>query len=96
MCIRDRVYSDGYAYQNPSTNLANALLDISCTNNTTIEQKYLEIRHTQTEVDFMHSLIHRRLKNTKINVPADYITTCREGMKSPAKHKVEYLDHIFF
>ena len=44
----------------------------------------------------MHSLIERRLKSIKINVPADYITACREARKSLGPYKVEYLYHTFF
>lgn len=59
------LYSDGCAYQNRSNPLANALLHLSTTKNIIIEQKYLEVGHTQMEADSMHSLIERRLKNTK-------------------------------
>jgi hypothetical protein len=59
------LYSDGCSYQNRCCNLANALLHVSSTNNVVIEQKFLEVRHTQMEADSMHSLIERKLKNKK-------------------------------
>lgn len=90
------LYSDGCAYQNRSATVANALLHFSCTNKVTVEQKYLEVGHTQMEGDAMHSLIERRLKNVKINVPADYINVCKQARKSPAEYHVEYLEHTYF
>lgn len=48
------------------------------------------------EADSMHSTIERRLKNKHINVPADYVTVCREARKSPKPYSVEYLEHGFF
>lgn len=75
------MYSDGCAYQNRSANVANALLHFSCANQVTVEQKYLEVGHTQMEGDSMHSLKERKLKNVKINVPADYIDVCRKARK---------------
>lgn len=37
--------------------------------NVTIIQKYLEIGHTQMEVDAIHSTIEKRMRNVKINHP---------------------------
>lgn len=44
-----------------------------------IEQKFLEVRHTQMEADAMHSSIERQLTNVKIDVPADYVSVCKEA-----------------
>lgn len=47
------------------------------------------------EVDSMHSTIERKVRNRKINVPADYISICKSAcIKSP--YTVEYLTHNFF
>lgn len=44
----------------------------------------------------MHSLIQRRLKSEKINVPVGYTSVCEEARKSPALYIVTYLEHTFF
>ena len=90
------LYSDGCSYQNRCTNLSNALLHVSSTKNVIIEQKFLEAGHTQMEADAMQSCIERKLKHKQINVPADYITVCKEARKNPAPYNVQYLDHHFF
>lgn len=90
------LFSDGCAYQNRSANVANALLHFSCTNQVIVEQKYLEVGHTQMEGDSMHSLIERKLKNMKIYVPADYENVCRQARINPAEYNVQYLNHKYF
>lgn len=67
------LWSDGCGYQNRCLTLANALLDLAIENNIIIEQKYLEVGHTQMEVDSIHSLIEKKLRGRKrdIFVPAD-------------------------
>lgn len=90
------LYSDGCTYQNRCSNVANALLHVASTHNVTIEQKFLEVGHTQMKADAMHSCIERKLKNKNINVPADYVTICIEARKSPAPYTVNYVDHKFF
>lgn len=43
----------------------------------------------------MHSTIERKIRNKKINVPADYVSICKSACtKSP--YTVEYLSHDFF
>lgn len=89
------LYSDGCTYQNRNTTLSNALLNLSINSNVTIIQKFLQRGHTQMEVDSMHSTIERKVRNRKINVPADYIPICKSAcIKSP--YTVEYLTHDFF
>lgn len=47
------------------------------------------------EVDSMHSTIERKIRNTKINVPADYVTICKNAcINNP--YYVEYLSFTFF
>lgn len=89
------LFTYGFSYQNRSCNVSNALLHISTSKNVIIEQKYLEVGHTHIEADAVHSTIEQRLKNKKINVPADYVTVCREARKSNP-YFVEYLHHEFF
>lgn len=90
------LYSDGCGYQNRNSTLSNALLHIAATKHVVIEQKYLEKGHTQMEADSMHAMIEKKLKNRKINVPADYINVCREARRTPKAYSVEYLHHNFF
>lgn len=87
-------YTDGCTYQNRNTLLSNAFLNIALLYNVTIEHKYLEVGHTQMEVDSMHALIEKKLKHQIINVPAEYITVCKHARKKP--YKVEYLNYNYF
>lgn len=45
----------------PILNMSNALIELAVEKNTIIEQKYLEVGHTQMEVDSIHSSIERKL-----------------------------------
>ncbi|XP_049308660.1 uncharacterized protein LOC125777617 [Bactrocera dorsalis] len=76
--------------------MSNALLNTSINNKITIEQKILEIGHTQMEADSVHSVVERALKNKDIYVPADYIGLCKGARKKPEPYDVTYLDHTFF
>lgn len=89
------LYSDGCAYQNRCCAVSNALLHISSTKEVIIEQKYLEVGHTQMEADCIHSTIERRLQNKKINVPAEYVQVCEQARKCKP-YTVHYLSHDFF
>lgn len=89
-------YSDGCTSQNRNCNLSSALLNIAKQHNVVIEQKYLEKGHTQMPADSMHSLIERKLKNTTINVPADYISVCLNARRNPRPYYVKYLGFDFF
>lgn len=90
------IYSDGCTAQNRNSVMANALLNVSMLNNVVIEQKYLEKGHTQMEVDSVHACIERKLKNKIINVPADYISVCKEARVHPKPYYVHYLMNDFF
>jgi len=47
------------------------------------------------EVDCMHSTIERKIRNKKINIPADYVSICKTACtKQP--YIVEYLTYDFF
>lgn len=56
------LFSDEFSYQIRCTNLSSALLHVSSTKMVKIEQKFLEVGHTQIEADSMHSATERRLK----------------------------------
>ncbi|CAG9786483.1 unnamed protein product [Diatraea saccharalis] len=91
------IYSDGCTYQNRNCILSNALLNIVMKHkNITIEQKFLEVGHTQMEADSMHSTIERYLKDKDINVPAEYVSIARHARKCPAPYYVQYLYHKYF
>ncbi|CAG9765947.1 unnamed protein product [Ceutorhynchus assimilis] len=68
------LYSDGCAAQIRNVTLSNALLNSSIQYKITIEQKYLERGHAHMKAAHMHSLIERKLQNTNIDVPADYVS----------------------
>lgn len=89
-------YSDGCTYQNRNCVMSNALLCTAMNNNIIIEQKFLEVGHTQMEADSIHSSVERALKNKNINVPAEYITICKSARKHPRPYDVTYLNHSFF
>lgn len=89
------LYTDGCTYQNRNVTLSNALLNLAMLHNVTIEQKYLELGHTQMEVDSMHAMIEKKLKNQVINVPAEYISICKNAKKSKP-YTVEYLSYSYF
>lgn len=76
--------------------MSNALLSTAINHNIIIEQKFLEVGHTQMEADSMHSTIERALKNKDINVPAEYVEVCRSARKKPKPYDVTYLSHEFF
>ena len=90
------IYSDGCAAQNRNVTVSNALINLAMIKNITIEQKYLEVGHTQMEVDSMHASIEKKLRNKTINVPAEYIGICRSARKNPKPYNVKYLAHSFF
>ena len=90
------VWSDGCGYQNRNTTLSNALLNFATARGKTITQKYLERGHTQMEIDSVHSVIERKLKNKEIHCPADYISVMKTARKHPAPYAVSYVDHAFF
>lgn len=75
-------YSDGCTYQNRNCVMSNALLLTAINHNIIIEQKFLEVGHTQMEADSIHSSVERALKNKNINVPAEYISICRSARKT--------------
>lgn len=90
------LYSDGCTYQNRNVTVSNALLNVALNEKIMIEQKYLEVGHTQMEADSMHATIERYLKEKTINVPAEYYEICRGARKNPKNYDVTYLNHTFF
>lgn len=93
-CNRIVIYTDGCGYQNRNAVMSNALLNFAVKNKVFIEQKYLEVGHTQMEVDSMHAAIERNCKNKVINVPADYINIIKYARKE--NYNVNYLTYDFF
>ncbi|CAG9773409.1 unnamed protein product [Ceutorhynchus assimilis] len=89
------LFSDGCGYQNRNCILSNALYHFVNETGIIVNQKNLEKGHTQMEVDSVHSLIERKLKNKDINLPSDYIEVCKKArLKQP--FEVNYLDHTWF
>ncbi|CAH1989986.1 unnamed protein product [Acanthoscelides obtectus] len=89
------LWSDGCGYQNRNATLANGLYNLTLERGVTIVQKYLQKGHTQMEVDSVHSVIERKTRNKKINIPADYVYICKTVCQK-APYRVEYLMHDFF
>nr|CAI5843647.1 unnamed protein product [Callosobruchus analis] len=48
------------------------------------------------EVDSMHSCIEKKIRNRKINIPADYVHACKIARTHPEPYHVKYLTHEFF
>lgn len=91
------VWSDGCTYQNRNVKLSNGLLELAMEQNIIIEQKYLEVGHTQMEADSIHSTIERKLKrNQEICVPADYIRIMKSAREKPSQYNVIPLTHNDF
>jgi hypothetical protein len=44
----------------------------------------------------MHSCIEKKVRNFKVNIPADYVTLCQVARTHPRPYNVEYLTHQFF
>lgn len=89
------IYSDSCGYQNKNATLSNALFNFALSENVVVVQKYLQKGHTQMEVDSMHSVIERKIRNKKINMPADYVQICKTAC-SKKPYKTKYLLHTFF
>lgn len=90
------IWSDGCTSQNRNVTLSNALLNIAILQKITIIQKYFEKGHSQMEADSMHATIERKMKNEKINIPADYIQICQRARRYPRPYFVQYLHHDYF
>ncbi len=48
------------------------------------------------EVDAIHSLIERRMKNKNAYIPADFLQFTEDARKKPTKLRATLLDHTFF
>ncbi|CAG5043443.1 unnamed protein product [Parnassius apollo] len=91
------LWNDGCGYQNRSLNLSNALIELSVEKNIIIEQKYLEVGHTQMEVDSIHSSIERKLPpHREIFIPGDYINIIKSARSKPEPYKVVCLSYSDF
>nr|CAH7766690.1 unnamed protein product [Callosobruchus chinensis] len=91
------LWSDGCCSQNRNTRLSNGFLESATAEDVIIEQKYLEVGHTQMEVDSIHSAIERlRRKGRDICVPADYACVIKSARKNPSPHKVIQLNYQDF
>ncbi|CAG5021863.1 unnamed protein product [Parnassius apollo] len=73
--------------------ISNALLNMAVKKKITIEQKYLEVGHTQIEGDAMHSLIEWRMRNRIINVPGDYVQIIESARNN--SFDIKYLEQNF-
>lgn len=90
------IFTDGCTAQNRNNVVSNALLRLAMSKNIVITQKYLEKGHTQMEVDSVHSVIERKLKNREIYLPSQYATITKEARKTPCPYDVITPDYTFF
>ena len=90
------LYSDGCGYQNRNATLSNMLIDFATSNNITLQQKYLEKGHAQSEVDSVHSTIERKLKNRQIYWPHDYLSAMKECREKNPYQIIEMKHDDFF
>lgn len=90
------IFTDGCTAQNRNNVVSNALLHLAMARNVVITQKYLEKGHTQMEVDSVHSVIERKLKNREIFLPSQYATITKEARKVPSPYEVITPDYTFF
>lgn len=90
------IYTDGCTAQNRNNVVSNALLRLAVQYNVTITQKFLEKGHTQMEVDSVHSVIERKLKNREIHLPSQYAMISKEARIKPFPYDVVIPDYTFF
>lgn len=91
------IWSDGCGYQNRNVKLSNALVELSVKHNVIIEHKYLEVGHTQMEVDSIHSSIEKKLrKRREVYVPADYLNIIHSARQNPKPYGTVYLQYSDF
>ncbi|XP_045484411.1 uncharacterized protein LOC123689220 [Pieris rapae] len=90
------IYTDGCTAQNRNNVVSNALLRLAVKYNVTITQKFLEKGHTQMEVDSVHSVIERKLKNREIHLPSQYAMISKEARIKPFPYDVVMPDYTFF
>lgn len=90
------IFTDGCTAQNRNNVVSNALLRLAMAKNIVITQKYLEKGHTQMEVDSVHSVIERKLKNREFFLPSQYATITKEARKVPSPYEVITPDYTFF
>lgn len=89
------IYSDGCTYQNRNSVLANGILHYSILHGKTVIQKILERGHTYMEVDSVHAVCERAMRDRKIYVPANYPELIRHARKENP-YSVTYLTSAFF
>nr|XP_026498301.1 uncharacterized protein LOC113402304 [Vanessa tameamea] len=90
------IFSDGCTSQNRNVVVSNALLRLAMEKNIVITQKFLEKGHTQMEVESVHSIIERKLKNREIYLPSQYSSITKEARLNPSPYEVATVEHTFF
>lgn len=90
------IYSDGCTSQNRNVVVSNAILRLAMDKNVVITQKFLEKGHTQMEVDSVHSVIERKLKNRELFLPSTFAALSKEARLKPRPYDVVIADHTFF
>lgn len=76
------LWSDGCTSQNRNSIFSNALLSFSVEHNLDITQKFLIKGHTEMEVDSVHYVIERKIKNKPIYLPSDYVRYTKSAQQN--------------
>ena len=86
------IYSDGCSAQNRCCVLTGSLLKLSHDLNITIIQKYLEVGHTQMEVDSVHAAIEKKIRQIQqiymVEEYQDIIEKARKSRNNSYKTKI--------
>lgn len=91
------IWSDGSCYQNRNIKLVNAFREVAKEYKVVIKQKYLNVGHTQMEVDSIHSTIERKLdRRREVYVPADYLQIVKSARETPSPFKTVSLSFMDF
>ncbi|KAK2712580.1 uncharacterized protein LOC136025334 [Artemia franciscana] len=89
------IWSDGCAFQNKNSVLSNALLLLSNETGVVIYQKYLVAGHAQTECDFIHLAIDKKLRNQDLFTLFELVCQI-EDLRPHQRYKCKILDFSFF
>ena len=75
------IYTDECPYQNRCVQISNCLLLYTKLNTKVVVHKYLCKSHTQMEVDSVHDVIERALRNQNVYSPVGYVDIIRNVKK---------------
>lgn len=89
-------WSDGSGYQNHKHQPVQCIASFCKCKGGNDRTKYPETGYTKMEIDSVHSVIERNLKNKEIHCPAGYIYVMKSARKDPNPYKVKYVEYALF